>query len=45
MKFSIVIPCFNAAKTIGQTLDSLRAQTHATWEAICVDDGSTDATP
>lgn len=43
-RFSIVLPCYNAADTLAQTLDSLRAQTCANWEAICVDDGSTDTT-
>lgn len=43
-RFSIVIPCFNAATTICQTLDSLRAQTFSDFEIICVDDGSTDET-
>lgn len=43
-RFSIVIPCFNAADTIAQTLDSIRAQTVTDFEVICVDDGSTDAT-
>ncbi len=42
--FSIVVPCFNAEKTIGATLASLRAQSCADWEAICIDDGSSDAT-
>lgn len=42
--FSIVLPCFNAQATILETLDGLKAQTFAGWEAICVDDGSTDAT-
>ncbi len=43
-RFSIIIPCFNAAETILETLRSLQAQTVSNWEAICVDDGSTDAT-
>lgn len=43
-KFSIIIPCFNAETTLPETLESLRAQTFTDWEAICVDDGSTDAT-
>lgn len=43
-RFSIILPCYNAAALIGATLDSLRAQTLTDWEAICVDDGSTDAT-
>ncbi len=41
---SVVIACHNAANTVGQTLESLLAQTFGSWEAICVDDGSTDAT-
>ncbi|MHA3976763.1 glycosyltransferase family 2 protein [Halovulum sp. GXIMD14794] len=43
-RFSIVIPCYNAAETLPETLASLRAQSFADWEAICIDDGSTDAT-
>lgn len=41
---SVIIPAHNAAATIAETLDSLRAQTLADWEAIVIDDGSTDAT-
>lgn len=43
-KFSVIIPCFNAQATVGNTLASLQAQICTDWEAICVDDGSTDAT-
>ena len=43
--FSIILPCFNAEATITDTLASLSAQSFNDWEAICVDDGSTDATP
>lgn len=42
--FSIIIPCYNAAGTLQATLDSIQAQTCGDWEAICIDDGSTDAT-
>lgn len=42
--FSIIIPCYNAEATILDTLGSLIAQTETEWEAICVDDGSTDGT-
>lgn len=42
--FSIIIPCYNAALTIDSTLASLQAQSCADWEAICIDDGSTDLT-
>jgi glycosyltransferase involved in cell wall biosynthesis len=41
---SVIIPAFNAAETIGLTLESLCAQTHENFEAIVVDDGSTDDT-
>lgn len=43
-EFSIIIPCFNAEKTISETLESVLAQTFPSWEAICVDDGSSDRT-
>lgn len=43
-RFSIVIPCFNAARTLPETLASLAGQSVTDWEAICVNDGSTDAT-
>lgn len=41
---SIVIPTWNRAHLLGQTLDSLRQQTFTRWEAIVVDDGSSDRT-
>lgn len=39
---AIVIPVYNASKYISDCLDSIVAQTYQNWEAICVDDGSTD---
>ena len=39
---SIIIPVYNVAKYLRDCLDSILAQTFAGWEAICVDDGSTD---
>lgn len=41
---SVVIPTFNQAKFLGQALDSLLRQTYRHWEAIVVNDGSTDNT-
>lgn len=41
---SIIIPTFNRAHLIGETLDSILAQTYQNWECIIVDDGSTDTT-
>lgn len=40
--FSVVIPVYNAEKYLHRGLDSLLAQTCADWEAVCIDDGSTD---
>ena len=39
---SVIIPVFNRADTIQQTLNSLLSQTSQEWECILVDDGSTD---
>ena len=44
-RFSIVMPCFNAAATLDDTVASILDQSHQDWELICIDDGSTDATP
>lgn len=41
---SIIIPTYNYALYIGETLDSIVNQSYANWECIIVDDGSTDNT-
>lgn len=39
---SVIIPCFNQGKYLIQCLNSLFQQTHKDWEAIIIDDGSTE---
>lgn len=42
MKFSIIIPVYNVEAYLIECLDSALNQTFEDWEAICVNDGSTD---
>lgn len=44
IKVSVIIPCYNVAKTIKETLECALAQTLNPIEIIAVDDGSTDNT-
>jgi len=39
---SIITPCYNGAKYIKETIDSVIAQTYPKWEMLIVDDGSKD---
>ena len=41
---SIVIPTYNHAKFIGKALESVIDQTYKNWEAIVIDNNSTDDT-
>ena len=44
MNISVVTVCYNSAKTIGDTLRSVREQTYKNIEHIIIDGGSTDRT-
>lgn len=41
---SVLMPCYNAAGTLAEALDSLERQTEPDFEGIAVDDGSSDGT-
>jgi glycosyltransferase involved in cell wall biosynthesis len=41
---SVLMPCYNAAGTLREALESIRQQTLTDIEIVVVDDGSTDAT-
>lgn len=44
MHVSVIVPAFNAAATIAQTLQSVCDQSCGTWQAVVVNDGSGDGT-
>lgn len=44
LKVSIIVPCFNQAQYLNEALESVLNQTHANWECIIVNDGSSDIT-
>ena len=39
---TVVVATYNYGRYLAEALDSILAQTFADWEAIVVDDGSTD---
>lgn len=42
MKISIIMPTYNDAESIKETLDSISSQTYKNWQLIIMNDGSTD---
>lgn len=43
-RVSVIVPTFNRAHMLGQSVSTLLAQTHPPFEVIVVDDGSSDQT-
>ncbi|WP_428225733.1 glycosyltransferase family 2 protein [Flavobacterium sp.] len=43
-KVSIIIPCYNQASFLEETLKCILSQDYANWECILINDGSTDNT-
>lgn len=43
-RVSVILPCYQNAATVRDSVRSVQAQTEADWELIAVDDGSTDDT-
>jgi glycosyltransferase involved in cell wall biosynthesis len=41
-RISVLMPCYNVADTLDETLQSLFAQTESDFEIVAVDDGSSD---
>lgn len=41
---SILVPCYNVEKYLRECLDSILNQTFTEFEALCINDGSTDST-
>ena len=42
-KVSVIIPVYNTSKYLNQCLESIQNQTFTDFEAICINDGSTDS--
>jgi cellulose synthase/poly-beta-1,6-N-acetylglucosamine synthase-like glycosyltransferase len=43
-RVAVIVPAYNFDRYVGDALESVLAQTFASWECVVVDDGSTDGT-
>ncbi|EOU1113513.1 glycosyltransferase family 2 protein [Clostridium perfringens] len=43
MKFSVIVPVYNAEKYLGRCIESIQKQSYTNWELILIDDGSNDS--
>ena len=43
IELSVIMPIYNAEKTLRRAIESMIGQTYQDWELILIDDGSTDA--
>jgi len=44
-KVSVIVPVYNTEKFLQRCLESILSQTLRDWQAVCIDDGSTDGSP
>ena len=44
VEVSVIVPCYNCEKTIERCIDSIKNQSFKDFEALLIDDGSTDKT-
>lgn len=45
LKVSIIMPTFNIASLVSETINSVLSQTYTNWELLIIDDYSSDGTP
>ena len=44
LKISLIVPAYNVERYVGECLQSICSQTWQNWEAVVIDDGSSDGT-